>query len=135
PQSTFEALMNRAEDNLKAGKYLDAAQVFQTALANKPEDPLALVGRAHAELGAGIYAAAAYDLKFVFTRKPGIIAVKYDAQSLIPGPRQEFLLQDLQKMTGNKETADMASFLYCYLCYETGRDAELQAELNKWAAR
>ena len=63
--------------------------VFQTALANKPADPLALVGRSHAELGAGIYAAAAYDLKFVFTRKPGIIAVKYDAQSLIPGPPWE----------------------------------------------
>jgi hypothetical protein len=29
----------------------------------------------------------------------------------------------------------MGSFLLCYLCYQTGRGAELKAELDRWAAR
>jgi hypothetical protein len=135
PQSQFDILMVRGEQNLKNGKYLDALQNFQAAQANKSEDPLAVIGRAHAELGAGAYSSAAYDLKFVFTRKPGMVSVKYDPQSFIPSARQEDLLGELQKMTAIKEAADMASFLYCYICYETGRDAALQAELTRWSSR
>ena len=55
--------------------------------------------------------------------------------SFIPAGRQLFLLDDLQKLTARSETANMASFLYCYLCYETGRGKELQAEFNRWNAR
>jgi hypothetical protein len=135
PQSDFDTLMLRGEDALNAGKYLDALRIFHAALADKPEDPLALVGRAHAELGAGIYSAAAYDLKFIFARKPGMVAVRYDPQSFIPVVRQEFLLQDLLKLTDNKDSANMASFLYCYLCYENGHPAALQTELKRWNAR
>ena len=128
-------MMLRAERNLKEAKFLDAAESYQAALSLKPADPLALVGRAHAEMGGGLYSAAAYDLKFVYTRKPELVAVKYDVDSFIPALRQEFLLGDLQKMTGQKETEDLASFLYCYLCYQTDRTTELKAELKRWGTR
>jgi len=133
--SGYEMMMLRAEKNLKEAKFLDAAESYQTALTIKPEDPLALVGRAHAEMSAGVYTAAEFDLKFVYTRKPELVAVKYEVDSFIPASRQACLLQDLQELTAQKDTADMASFLYCYLCYETGRGPELQAELKKWGAR
>lgn len=133
--SGFDLQMSRAESNLKVGRYLDAAESFQSALTMKPDDPLALVGRAHAEMGAGIYIAAEYDLKFVFTRKPELVSVRYDVNSFLPANRQEFLLEDFHKLTTNKETANMASFLYCYLCYQSGRTAQLKSELQAWSAR
>jgi hypothetical protein len=135
PVAAYDLTMAKAEQSLKAGRYLEAAETYQAALGLKPEDPLALVGRAHAEFGAGFYTTAAYDLKFVFIRKPEMVSVRYDVASFIPAQRQEFLMEDLQKLTLKKESADAASFLYCYLCYQTGRTTALQAELKKWSER
>jgi hypothetical protein len=133
--SEYDMNMARAELNLKASKYLDSAEAYQGALSSKPNDPLALAGRGHAEMGAGVYSAAAYDLKFIFTRKPEMISIHYDPQSFIIATRQEYLLEDLHKLTANKDTANMASFLYCYLCYQTNRTTMLQAELKAWGER
>lgn len=135
PVAAYDLTMAKAEQSLKSGRYLEAAETYQAALGLKPEDPLALVGRAHAEFGAGFYTTAAYDLKFVFIRKPEMVSVRYDVASFIPAQRQEFLMEDLQKLTVKKESADAASFLYCYLCYQTGRTTALQTELKKWSER
>jgi hypothetical protein len=91
--SSYDLTMAKAEQALKAGKYLDAAETYQAALGIKPEDPLALVGRAHAEFGAGLYTSAAHDLKFVFIRKPELVSVHYDVASFIPATRQEYLMK------------------------------------------
>ena len=133
--SSYDMTMTKAEQSLKGGKYLDAAETFQAALGIKPDDPLALVGRAHAEFGAGLYSSAAHDLKFVFIRKPELVSVRYDVASFIPPARQEFLMEDLQKLTDKKDAGDTASFLYCYLCYQTGRTTALQGEFKKWNSR
>ncbi len=133
--SSYDMTMGKAEQALKTGKYLDAAETYQAALGLKPEDPLALVGRAHSEFGAGLYSSAAHDLKFVFIRKPEMVSVHYDVASFIPAARQEYLMEDLQKLTDKKDAADTASFLYCYLCYQTGRSAAMQMELKKWGER
>jgi hypothetical protein len=132
---SYDLQMQRGEKNLAEGRYMDAAEAYQNALSLKPSDPLALIGRAHAELAGGIYAGAEFDLKFVFTRKPELVGLKYEANSFVPTSRQEYLLDDLQKATGKKEMANMASFLYCYVCYETGRTELLKTELEKWGAR
>ena len=71
----------------------------------------------------------------MFTRDPKLVGLKYQANSFVPAARQEYVLDDLQKATGKKEMANMASFLYCYVCYETERQDLLDAELKKWAAR
>jgi hypothetical protein len=133
--SGFDLLMSRAEKELSDGDYIKAAESYQGALAIKPEDLLALVGRGNAELAAGIYSGADFDLKFVFARNPKMVGVVYEKGSFIPSSRHGFLLEDLQKMTAKKDAANMASFLYCYLCYQTGKTDLLNAELQKWRAR
>jgi tetratricopeptide (TPR) repeat protein len=133
--SAYDLLMSRAEKELQDGKFLNAAETYQEALGRKPEDPLALVGRGNAELAAGIYAGAEFDLKFVFARNPTMVGVMYEPSSFVPANRQAFLLADLQKLMAKKDAANMASFLYCYICYETGRKAQLDTELQNWGAR
>ena len=131
----FDELMSKAEGLLKDGKYLDAANAYQTAMLSQPDNLLVYMGRANAELGAGMYQSAAGDLKFVFTRKPEMISVKYALEDYIPPQRQHQLLSDLTGLSQGKGVGNTASFLLCYMDYNTERDVELQRELGRWGAR
>jgi hypothetical protein len=131
----FEQLMMRGEERLKDGKYLEAADAYQQAITAQPNNALAVLGRGHAELAAGMYQSAASDLQFVFTKKPELVSVKYALGNYLPLDRQVFLMNDLLKLSRGQDTGNMGSFLLCYLCYQTGRGAELKAELDRWAAR
>jgi hypothetical protein len=131
--SAFNVLMARAESQLKESKYLDAAATYEQALLANPENALALVGKAHAELGAGAYQSAAFDLKFVYTRNPQMVGVRYNMATFINAQRQDFLIRDLTALAQNsKEMNNTASFLLCYLYYQTGRRQQLNAQLTRW---
>lgn len=131
----FNDLMKKAEGLLQEGKYFDAAEAYQSALVSEPNNALGILGRAHAELGAGMYESSAWDLKYLYGRKPEMTAVRYDLGKYLPQDRQEFLLKDLMALSQKKGAADTASFLYCYLCYHTRRDDALAAELERWSLR
>jgi hypothetical protein len=131
--TTFGMLMARAESQLKESKFLDAATTYEQALLAEPENALALVGKAHAELGAGAYQSAAFDLKFVFTRNPLLVGTRYNMGTFINSQRQEFLIRDLTALVqSNREMNNTGSFLLCYLYYQTGRMQQLGAQLNRW---
>jgi tetratricopeptide (TPR) repeat protein len=135
PMTPFEELMKQGEAQMKAGKYLEAGDAYQLAVASQPNNALAILGRGNAELAAGMYESAATDLQFVFTKKPELISVKYALGDYIPVERQGTLIADLTNLAQGKATGNMSSFLLCYLCYQTGRKQELNAELDRWAAR
>jgi tetratricopeptide (TPR) repeat protein len=136
PAGPLNSLLARAESLLKDGKYLDAAATYEQALVRQPENALALVGKAHAELGAGAYQSAAYDLKFVFTRNPQMTGVKYKMDTFIAPQRREFLMNDLTSLVlHNPEMANTAEFLLSYLYYQTDQQQKLNAELQKWGDR
>lgn len=132
--TTMDMLLARAEQQLKEGRYLDAATTYEQSLLVEPENALALVGKAHAELGAGAYQSAAYDLKFVFTRNPQMVGVKYNMATFINSQRQDFLIRDLSGLGQRKEMENTSSFLLCYLYYQTGRMQQLRSELQKWGS-
>jgi tetratricopeptide (TPR) repeat protein len=131
----LSVLMSQAEGLLKQGKYLEAADAYQTAITTAPNDALAVIGRAHAELGAGMYESAANDLKFVFSKKPELTGVRYAIGDFIAPERQNYLIKDLQSLSTSPGPGNTASFLLCYLYYNTGRAADLQAELSRWSNR
>jgi tetratricopeptide (TPR) repeat protein len=131
----FDELMKQAEAQLKEGDYLSAGDTYQMAVRSEPNNPLAILGRGNAELAAGMYQSASSDLEFVFEKKPELISVKYALGDYIPVKRQGQLVADLGTLAQSKTTGNMASFLLCYLCYQTGRNEELHAELDRWAAR
>jgi predicted Zn-dependent protease len=133
--TAFDTQMKTAETRLKEGKFMDAVDEYQHALAMQPGNALALVGRAHAELGAGMYQSAAMDLKAVFLQKPEMMSVRYTLNEFIPQKRIEALMNDLLGLTTRDRTSNMASFLYCYLAYNTDHPNELQQELDRWGIR
>jgi tetratricopeptide (TPR) repeat protein len=133
--TAFSTLMAQAEALLKQGKYLEAADAYQTAITTDPDDALAVIGRANAELGAGMYESAANDLRFVFTRKPELTGVRYSLGDFIAPERQNYLIKDLEKLSKYQAPGNTASFLLCYMYYNTGRVQDMQAELARWSNR
>ncbi len=127
--------MKNAEDLIKAGKYLQAADAYQQALTTEPDNALAVIGRADAELGAGMYSSAANDLKFLFTKEPTLISVRHSLGDFIPASRQTFLETDLKSLTMNSGPGNNASFMLTYLYYNTGRMDQVKAELSRWDNR
>ena len=73
----FEELLKAGEARMKEGKFMEAADAYQRAVSAEPNNALAVLGRGNAELAAGMYQSAAADLKFVFTKKPELMSVKY----------------------------------------------------------
>jgi len=132
--TSFNELMKQAEGQIKAEKYIDAARTYQQALRIEPDNALALVGRAHASLCAGLYESAASDMKLLFTKKPEMIAVRYKLESFLPAQREEFLLRDLAGLSQRK-SGNSASFLIAYIHYQAGRTAASKAELDRQALR
>ncbi len=131
----FDELMLKAERMLNQEKYFEAADEYQAALVLQPKNPLALVGRGHAQLGAGLYESAAWDLKYLFTNKPELTSLRYQLGQFMAVKRQEELLKNLMTLTVKKDAGNTASFLYCYLCYQTGREDLMKQELDRWGNR
>jgi tetratricopeptide (TPR) repeat protein len=130
--TVFEEYMKMAEQQLKEGRYLDAAGTYQSAGQMSPDNPLALVGRAHAQLAAGMYLAAVEDLQVVFERKPEMIAVRYDLSAFIPKQRLDNLLKDVATLTRADRFNPTASFALAYMDYQTGRTDDLKLTLEMW---
>ena len=127
----FGQLMRQAEADQKTGRFVSAIENYQSAIQLQPGNALPLVGQANAELAAGLYQSAAYNLKFVFSRHPELTALRYDLKALLPATSLHASHRQLQRMVTQK--SDLAAFLLAYIDYQTGRSAELKSTLNQWA--
>lgn len=88
---------------MEAGRYFDAEARYITALAVRPEDPSAMVGRVHAQIGAGLLDSAAVNLRALLTRHPEMAGVRYAAAARPDEDR----LQQVTRLL--RERADGAS--------------------------
>jgi len=130
----FNQLMGDAEARLKAGKTFEAANLYKQAMEMQPANMLPVIGRAHAELAGGMYESAAYDLKFIFERKPEMIGLRHSLKTEIPADRLDFLASDLKDLADNKES-ESAWFLQSYLQYQLGQKVPLNTTLKTWAEK
>ncbi len=127
----FGQLMRQAELDQKTGRFVSAIENYQSAIELQPGNQLPLVGQANAELAAGLYQSAAYNLKFVFGRHPELTAVRYDLQAMLPSTSLHAAYRQLHTMFTQK--SDLAAFLLAYMDYQTDRITELKSILHQWA--
>ncbi len=131
--TNFEKIMRQSETLMKKGDYLHAAEFYQGAISLQPENALAVVGRAHAELAAGLYESAAYDLKFLYHRHPELMAVHYDLPAFMGQSRLDFVTDDVRALARKGVAA--ASFLACYFDYQEQRQDNLTRDFADWRSR
>lgn len=79
-QGRIRTLMEKGEELLRRGSYFDAEQSFDEILAINPGNPLALLGRATSQLGAGLYLSTSFSLKKLFTAYPEMAGMVLDQQ-------------------------------------------------------
>lgn len=113
--------MTTAQAALGDGRYFDAEAQYSIALISKPADPMAQVGRVHAQIGASLFLSAAGNLRSLLTQHPELTPVRY-APALLPSKERaielvERLLADLARKDQSALGQDGALIL-SYLGYQ-----------------
>jgi hypothetical protein len=86
--SDFYSLhMLRGQEALAAGRFFEAEERFTAAMQQKQNDPMASLGRIHAQIGAGLYRSAAFNLRSAFSSFPELIPATY-GPALFPDPER-----------------------------------------------
>jgi tetratricopeptide (TPR) repeat protein len=116
---------------MRDGKFDLAVQKYNQAQRVAPNNPLTVLGRAHAELAGGYYARAEQDLRTVFRNDPQILLAQFDLAALLPNERIDFLHKDLQVLTETDPKSERPWLLLAYLEYNTNHPASAEQDLNE----
>lgn len=134
----FAQAMVQGQQALALGKYFEAEERFSRAAMIRPGEPSALVGRMHAQLGAGMYLSAAVNLRQLLTQSPELAGVRYEAATLPATERLTALRTVLMDRLEDRPDADPVAksmtprevgLLVAYLGYQTGDEAAAQRGL------
>ena len=113
-------LMAAGEELLREGSYFDAESRFDQVLRINPGNPLALYGRANAQLAAGLYLSSALSLRKLYTSYPELIGTTLAPEFLPSETRLRFTKRKLNQRIQRRK--DLPSYGLC-LAY-TGRMLE-----------
>jgi hypothetical protein len=113
--------MKAGQEHLAAGRFFDAEERFAAALGSKPGDPLAAVGRIHAELGAGMFMSAAINLRALLVDHPEMAPQRYAPELLPSKERMTTALARLGDLAGEGDGRGRdPALLLAYLGYQAG---------------
>ncbi|MEM1353485.1 MAG: hypothetical protein AAGC44_02495 [Planctomycetota bacterium] len=117
-ENRLNTLMTRGEQELAAGKFLAAENVYRQILRESGDNPLAKAGLIHSQLGAGMFRSAAFNMRALFSEHPELIALRYDAKLLPATERLTRLQRDLQEMIGEDNHSAEPGLVLAYLGYQ-----------------
>lgn len=126
----YDTHMQVGQSELSKGRYFDAEEAFTRAVAVKSDDAMALVGRIHSQLGAGMNLSAWMNLRELFKNHPELLGAKYGA-NLLPDPeRLQEVCETLRKLIAQGGSLHReAALLLAYLGYQTGDAKALEEGL------
>jgi hypothetical protein len=92
----FGEYLQAGQEAMAIGRFFDAEERFVRALGIRPDDVTAQVGRAHAQLGAGLFVSAAMNIRQLYEKHPELLGVRFTGAAVPPGPRLNSLVTDLR---------------------------------------
>lgn len=92
----FAEHMATGEKLLGEERYFDAEERFALALSIKPGDVNAQAARIHAQMGAGLYLSAAFNLRSLLTANPEVAAIRFTGATVPNAERLASLAADLR---------------------------------------
>ena len=113
-----DQLFAEAEQQMAAGKFLNAERTYRQLRFEAPDNPLGLAGLIHAQLGAGMIRSAAFNLRALFEEHPELIATRYGPDLLPPADRLEWLQSELQRMIDTEASSLEPGLMLAYLGYQ-----------------
>lgn len=124
--TAYDKSMAEAERLMGEGKYFKAEAEYVRAMRMKPGQPMAMVGRIHAQVGAGLFLSAGTNLRMMFSVFPEMIATRYGGDLLPVGERRDKVRKALAATLKGEARAEV-HLLAAYLAFQEG-DAELVHE-------
>jgi hypothetical protein len=116
-----DGYMILGQEQLAQGRYLSAEQAFDQVLARRAKDPMARVGRLHAQLGSSMFLSAGLELRYLLADHPELLPVRYDAKLLMPRARADTVVELMQEQAQSSPgtiMAQQAGLLVAYLGYQ-----------------
>lgn len=136
-RDVFARHMRSGQTALAAGRYFDAEEQFAHARELRDADPSAMVGRLHAQLGAGMYRSAAINLRQIATDHPETLGMTYRGVLLPQPERLDSIKSDLSELIqpASPEKLDLAmkreaGLLLAYLGFQQGDTALVERGLR-----
>ena len=130
-QGRFNELLESAEKALSEGEYFLAERRFERALRLVPGHPLANVGMAHAQLGAGLYLSSSLTLRTLLATQPEMIDVTYGRHLLPSQDRITAALDAVRTRMADAQPRDRGNygFLLAYIGHQTDDEALIKEGL------
>lgn len=135
--TAYNEHMAAGERMLGEAKYFDAEDRFLRALAASPGDPMAGLGRVHAQLGAGLYLSAAMNLHTLFQDHPEMMNTRY-ARTIQPSDkRAEAIATQMRQSIKATRTllGKDAALLLAYLGFQRHDRAMIEEGVRAFAER
>ncbi len=123
-------LLSRGEQELEAERYIIAENIYRQVLREKKDDPLAMAGLVHSQMGAGMIRSAAFNLRDLFANHPELIALRYDDKLMPQTERLRWLQNRLQKMIGEDIHGADPGLVLAYLGYQLEAKPLVEFGLN-----
>lgn len=120
-------LIRQGEEALRRGDYFQAERRFDQAEGMASDNPLVEIGRAHAQLGAGLHLSAALTLRSLFAAHPELVDTRYDRALFPPKDRIDRAVALLRDRIGRGEDVPSYGLVLAYIGHQLG-DAALVEE-------
>lgn len=121
--SAYDLHIERAQAMMADGRYFEAEQRFTMALAARPRDAIAAVGRVHAQIGAGLDLSAAVNLRAFLVEHPEFVGARYEPSMLPQEQRMRTainrLITQVRGEAGARRTRESA-LLLAYVSFHAG---------------
>ncbi|MCC7387723.1 MAG: hypothetical protein IT431_03045 [Phycisphaerales bacterium] len=131
----YAAYMQTGQELLASERYFDSEEYFISAMSSRPGDVNALVGRAHSQLGAGLFLSAGLNVRQLLIRHPEVAGMRY-AAALLPGPaRMDQLAKTFRDTLESPASGADSGLLLAYLGFQREREADIReglAAVEKW---
>jgi tetratricopeptide (TPR) repeat protein len=123
-------ILERAEKQMREGRFNSALDTYDQAEQVAPNNPLIRLGRAHAELGGGYYRRAELSLRQTLSADKTLLAGQYDLRSFIGADRLKVVEQDLRDLVQKNTNDTGAAVLLSYVYYNTANERRAAALLD-----
>jgi len=115
----LKAMLEGAEAAMREGKFTSALDQYDAAAAVAPNNPVILMGRANAELGAAYYARAQSHIEQIFASDQAMLMAQYDLKKFFGEERLQYLVRDLKDVAKTEPNQSRPLFLLAYIAYNT----------------
>lgn len=127
--SGYQRNLSEGEAALKDSRWFDAEEAFTRSLRYLPGDPIAQLGRSHAQIGAGMFLSAAVNLRDTLRAHPELAPARYDANLLPQADRLQSVIATLRANAAerNDTFGRDSALLLAYLGWQTQAAEDVRA--------